>query len=164
MPYDADLRCGYFSLEMNMSWFYEMTNEHNIKFEFLPTYYRVMSVQEQEDDYKDAVKLTIALFEKHIETAFKDWAVYTVFGHEEGDHAYERYDDVWEFILDITHDYCKCEDSKVILEDENSTLKKCSICRGRSSCGNYNEDHRWECEECGEAEDDDEDNDEDDDE
>ena len=36
-------------------------------------------------------------------------------------------------------------------DDENVTCKKCSICEETSSCGNYNEDHRWECEECGEA-------------
>lgn len=151
MPYDADLRCSYFSLEMNMSWFYKATNERNIEFDFLPTYYRGMSVQEQEDNYKDAVKLTITFFEKHIENAFNDWAVYKVFGHKKGDHKYEDYEDVWEFVIDITYDYCRRENSKVILEDENSTCKKCSICDERSSCGNYNEDDRWECEDCGEA-------------
>ena len=27
--------------------------------------------------------------------------------------------------------------------------KKCSICCERSSCGNYNEEKQWICEECG---------------
>lgn len=33
-------------------------------------------------------------------------------------------------------------------DESDDTKKKCSICDERSSCGNYDEDRRWVCEDC----------------
>lgn len=125
MPYDADLRASYFSLELNMSWFYEAMNDYHIEFDWKPTYSHYGS-----EDEKEAVKLTVALFERHIEIAFKDWTVYRVFGHKKGDHKYEHYEEgggeggVWEFLRDIASAYCE-KNPKVIMiwkDDEDNVI------------------------------------------
>ena len=107
MPYDADLRASYFFVSLNMSWFYEAMSEQDITFDFLPTYYRALAIQEDEKEKKDATNTTIAMFEHHIEDAFKDWAVYKVIGHKKGDHNYDIHDSVWEFLHDVAIDYTR---------------------------------------------------------
>lgn len=40
------------------------------------------------------------------------------------------------------------DDSDESDDEEDSTLKECKNCRNDSSCGNYNEDKEWICEDC----------------
>jgi len=101
MPYNADLRCSYFSLELNMSWFYEALSEMGEEIDFKPTYCF------RSDDEKSAIQNTVNAFERHIEGAFKDWTVYKVFGHQKGVHKYELYENVWEFLRDVAIDYTR---------------------------------------------------------
>ena len=86
MPYHADLRCSYFSIKLNMSWFYESISERNEEIEF------------GNQDIQDK-------FEYHIEKAFNDWTVYKVFNHKIGDRDYDSYDNVWSFLYDIANEY-----------------------------------------------------------
>jgi len=128
MPYNADLRCSYCSVELNMSWFYEAMSEYDIEFDFKPTYPHYGSLQ----DEKEAVKYTIALFEAHIERAFEDWTVYKVFGHEfertvknrgrNFDGKYEHYDSVWEFLREIAEVYCEDSKVKMLMKDEDGNV------------------------------------------
>ena len=67
-----------------MSWFYEALSD--LEFEF-----------DCEQSKLD--------FEHHIEEAFNDWTVYKVFGHKNGDHSFECYENVWEFLHDIAIQY-----------------------------------------------------------
>lgn len=73
-----------------------------MEIDFRPTI--MDGIQETEDEQ---MQLTIDLFEKHIESAFHDWTVYKVFGHPKGDHKYERYENVWEFLYDIAEEYAR---------------------------------------------------------
>ncbi len=104
MPYSHDLRCGYFSLDLNMAWFYQAMSESFMEFDFRPTYYKVITAEQTEEE---AIQLTINLFEKHIEDAFHDWTVYKVIGFEKGDHKYDNYHHVWEFLYDIAELYSR---------------------------------------------------------
>lgn len=101
MPHSHDLRSGYFSLDLNMAWFYQAMSESFMEFDFLPT----NTTYSQTED--EAIQLTIDLFEKHIEHAFHDWTVYKVIGFQRGDHKYERYENVWEFLFDIAELYAR---------------------------------------------------------
>ena len=112
MPYNADLRCSYFSLELNMSWFYESLSEMDEDVDFKPTYCF------RSDTEESAIKNTIGAFESHIEEAFKDYTVYKVFGHQKGDHKYELYENVWEFLRDVAIDYTKTHPA-VVWVDKN---------------------------------------------
>lgn len=112
MPYDADLRCSYFSLELNMSWFYESLSEMDQAVDFKPTYCF------RSDTEESAIKNTIGEFERHIEQAFKDYTVYKLFGHQKGDHKYELYDNVWEFLRDVAIHYTKTHPAVVWVDKE----------------------------------------------
>jgi hypothetical protein len=115
MPYNADLRSSYFSLELNMSWFYESLSEMNEEIDFKPTYCF------KSDTEESAIKHTISAFERHIEVAFKDWTVYKVFGHQKGDHEYENYEIVWEFLRDVAIDYTQNNHAVVIVDNTLDT-------------------------------------------
>lgn len=104
MPYNADLRCSYFSLELNMSWFYEAISEMGEEIDF------------EESDSQN----TVSAFERHIEEAFKDWTVYKVFGHQKGKHKYDLYENVWEFLRDVAIDYTKTHPQVVFVDKEES--------------------------------------------
>ena len=56
------------------------------------------------------------------------------------------------------------DDEEEEIAEEDSTRKTCTQCKEDSSCGNYNSDHQWICEDCGPAdgESDEEDSDEED--
>jgi hypothetical protein len=84
-----------------MSWFYESLSEMEEELDFKPTYCF------RSDDEKSAIQNTVNAFERHIEGAFKDWTVYKVFGHQKGEHKYECYENVWEFLRDVAIDYTK---------------------------------------------------------
>jgi hypothetical protein len=108
MPYYHDLRCDYFSIDLNIGWFYHSMSESFLEFEFRPTITEGVEQTEEE-----GVKRTIDEFEKHIEEAFHDWTVYKVIGFQKGDHKYEKYDDVWEFLYDIAETYA-CDHPEVV--------------------------------------------------
>ena len=76
----------------------------------------------------------------------------------------ENYDEQW-FALIATPAIQKTIDWEAVAEAVNNMLvddidqpntypyKKCSVCSERSSCGNYNDNKEWICEECGEEDD-----------
>lgn len=99
MPYEADLRTSYCDAKLNMSWYYEAMSEYGLEIEFKP------SVGLSEWTEKQRISLTKKLFENHIEEAFNNWIAYKVFDHKVGDHNYELFCDVWEFLRDITIEY-----------------------------------------------------------
>lgn len=102
MPYSHDLRCGYFSLDLNMEWFYQAMSDMFMEFSFLPT------VKEgSRDTEQEQIQTTINYFEKHIEEAFYRWTVYKVIGHPIGTDKYDNYDHVWEFLFDIAELYSR---------------------------------------------------------
>ena len=72
--------------------------------DFLPTYYDIITIEQTEEE---GIKLTIDLFEKHIEDAFHDWTVYKVIGFERGEHKYGAYENVWQFLFDIAELYAR---------------------------------------------------------
>jgi len=113
MPYTADLRCSYISVELNMSWFYEALSEMGEEFDFKPTYPRGLDLTEEK-----AIKWTIEDFEKHIEKAFHDWTVYKVFGHERGEHKYDLYENVWDFLRDVAIDYTEKNDKVIWVNNQ----------------------------------------------
>jgi hypothetical protein len=96
-----------------MAWFYEAMSEFEMEFDYKPTYSNFISLQETEEE---ATEFTIKLFEHHIETAFKDWTIYKVFGHERGDRKYELYCEVWEFLRDVAIGYSQKHPNVVITE------------------------------------------------
>lgn len=104
MPYDADIRSSYCSVELNMSWFYHFLEEVGEKIEFKPS-------EEKE------IRWVIENFENHIEKAFQNWTIYKVFGHKIGEYKYDLYDNVWEFLREIAIDYSENKDNNVILEN-----------------------------------------------
>lgn len=152
MPYSADLRASYCSVELNMSWFYESLSEQEIELDFKPTYSPYRPRDEQ--DEKECVQTTINLFEHHIEEAFKDYTVYRVFGHKKGNHDYEIYeDDVWGFLHDVALAYIK-EHPKVVWcvskEGEKGDISShyCDIHENENL--RHDGDGGYYCEECDE--------------
>lgn len=115
MPYDADLRCSYFRLELNMSWFYESMREAELEFDFLPAeicpYFPF-------DTERQAIDYTIKQFECHIEKAFNDWVKYKIFNFNNSSRDFDIYCDVWEFLRDVAIDYSN-ENSSVVLVEKD---------------------------------------------
>lgn len=113
MPHSYDLRAGYFSLDLNMEWFYEAMTDCRMTFEFDMTHNDYHDGQEQ-------TQTTIDLFEKHIEDAFHNWTVYKVIGHKMSDYHYEIYETVWEFLFDVAEEYSRKNPKvKIIHEDDD---------------------------------------------
>jgi hypothetical protein len=102
MPYSHDLRCGYFSLDLNICWFYQAMSDMFMEFDFQPTY--TEGIQETKEE---ATQTTINYFEKHIEEAFHRWTVYKVIGHTIGEDKYDNYFHVWEYLFDVAELYAR---------------------------------------------------------
>jgi hypothetical protein len=102
MPYSHDLRCGYFSLDLNICWFYQAMSDMFMEFDFQPTY-----TEGSQETEEEAIQTTINYFEKHIEEAFYRWTVYKVIGHTIGDDKYDNYDHVWEYLFDVAELYVR---------------------------------------------------------
>lgn len=116
MPHYHDLRTDYFLIDLNIGWFYHRMSESFLEFEFRPT---IIEGIERTND--QAIDLTREDFESHIERAFHDWAVYKAIGFEKGDHKYERYENVWEFLYDIAETYA-CDHPEVVAIQMSDTV------------------------------------------
>ncbi|NBP02693.1 MAG: hypothetical protein EBU90_21750 [Proteobacteria bacterium] len=83
MPFNADLRAGYFNIDFNMSWFYEYLSEMNEEIEFIQDYSRID-------------------FEHYIEKSFEELVVWRLFQHKQRqDEDYEDWEnDCFGFLRD----------------------------------------------------------------
>ena len=116
MPYTADLRCSYFHAELNVAWFYEYLTERDYEIDFKPRKTRAHDyIANEKERTEKRVADTISLYEHHLDSAFKEWVSYKVFGHESNPKTkYDIYNDVWEFLEDATVEYIKTHPDVVL--------------------------------------------------
>lgn len=91
MPYHADLRCSYLSVDVNMSWVYEMMEEQDEEITFVG--------KNQEKDQED--------FEAHLEDKIQKYIVFKLFGHGDKEEYKGFEDDMmyWTYVYNIIIEY-----------------------------------------------------------
>jgi hypothetical protein len=105
MPYNADLRCGYFKMQFNMGWFYEAMSEMEEEIDFEPTPAEGYEIND-ENMKKALTELTIKRFEEHIEECLHKYITHKTFIlDKDRNKDIEGYDSVWEYLRDCAMDY-----------------------------------------------------------
>ena len=116
MPYSADLRAGYFKLNLNMSWFYEVMTERGVEFDFMP-HTSLKQARERCEKYgspydetkeiESHTELTINLFENYVEEWFDAYTKMKLFNCDTPGLNIDMYPDVWDCLQDKCIDYCQ---------------------------------------------------------
>ena len=113
MPFTADLRAGYFKIDFNMAWFYEVLADSNREVEFLPT-------KRGDGTEDERIAYSQSCFEEHIEKKAREFIIARcgfgslkpVFGLD-----YKLYDNIWEFLLEELYSYEHLSELKITDED-----------------------------------------------
>ena len=86
MPFDADLRAGYFKIEFNMSWFYEALSDAEVEVEF-------HTLTDGVEQYN------VKAFERFIEDCAYKFIVSKIFKHDIDDTP-KNYDCIWQYLTE----------------------------------------------------------------
>lgn len=110
------IKMAHCDIKLDIQSFYDnMEKDYKLRFDFKPSVGLSGSTREE------CIDLTKRLFHRHIQEAFHDWVMYKVFDQRNGDHDYDLFVDVWEFLRDVAIAYSRILHYQVVLifEDED---------------------------------------------
>ena len=142
MPFSDDLRAGYFTMQFNMSWFWNMIDELNETIKF---------VGEDEEDNNQYDWITYS-FEKHIETNAYHYIIHSSFDkslHTECDC--DNYDTIWLYLYECARDWVQKYPNRAVWtnnDDNDEDIPR--VCCECDESFTPSVGHRWNkvCDDC----------------